>query len=351
MTTRATPTRDPFMPRTPKGFGPGLALAMLAHALLIAGLAYSVDWRTRDAASVEAELWAAVPQLAAPRATAPEPQTHTPTPKPPTPARPPDPVPSPPPPPIKAEPTPRPKPAVPTPAPLPDPQIAIEKAKAAKRLLAQRELAEQEQVKRTKELREKALKIELERQDADREKLRVKDDQARKKLLAEKSEKAVKVEKDKAEKDKAEKDKAAKEKAETDAKAEKAQKADAIQQAANRDANLKRMQGLANATGTSAATGTALKSSGPSASYAGRIMARIKPNLVFADSAEGNPTATVEVKLAPDGTIIGKRLLQSSGVKAWDEAVLRALDRTEMLPRDIDGRVPPPFPIVFRLRD
>lgn len=111
------------------------------------------------------------------------------------------------------------------------------------------------------------------------------------------------------------------------------------------------MQGLVNATGAGASTGSALKSSGPSASYAGRIMARIKPNLVFTDSADGNPTATVEVKLAPDGTIIGKRLLQSSGVKAWDEAVLRALERTEILPRDIDGRVPPPFPIVFRLRD
>ena len=334
--TGTTPIRDPFMPRTPKGLGPGLALALLAHALLIAGLAYSVDWRTREPASVEAELWAAVPQLAAPRATASQLQTQMPTPtplpKPPVATRQPEPAPLPPPPPIKAEPTPRPKPAVPPPAPLPDPQIAIEKAKAAKRLLAQRELAEQEQVKRTKELREKALKVELER---------AKDEQARKKLLAEKSEKAEKLEKDKAEKEKAEKA----------AKAKKAEKADAIQEAANRDANLKRLQGLADATGTSASTGAALKSSGPSASYAGRIMARIKPNLVFTESADGNPTATVEVKLAPDGTIIGKRLLQSSGVKAWDDAVLRALDRTEMLPRDIDGRVPPPFPIVFRLRD
>ena len=94
-----------------------------------------------------------------------------------------------------------------------------------------------------------------------------------------------------------------------------------------------------------------LESSGPSASYAGRIMARIKPNIVFTDVADGNPTATVEVTLAPDGTIIGKRLLQSSGVKAWDDAVLRAIERTEVLPRDVDGRVPPPFPIVFRLRD
>jgi len=341
VTTGIKATRDPLMPRTPRGLGSGLALALLAHALLIAGLAYSVDWRTREPASVEAELWAAVPQLAAPRATAPAPQMPTPAP---VPTRQPDPPPAPPPPTVKAEPTPSPKPAVPVPAPLPDPQIAIEKAKAAKRLLAQREIAEQEEAKRTKELREKARKIELDRQDAEREKVRSREEQVRKKLLAEKSEKSEKAEK-------AEKDKAAKEKAEKAAMAEKAEKADAIQEASTRDANLKRMQGLANATGSSTSTGTALKSSGPSASYAGRIMARIKPNLVFTDLADGNPTTTVEVKLAPDGTIIGKRLLQSSGVKAWDDAVLRALERTEILPRDIDGRVPPPFPIVFRLRD
>jgi colicin import membrane protein len=62
----------------------------------------------------------------------------------------------------------------------------------------------------------------------------------------------------------------------------------------------------------------------------------------------GNPTATVEVRAAPDGTIIGKRLLKSSGVPSWDEAVLRAIDKTEILPRDTDGRVPSSFEISFR---
>ena len=99
------------------------------------------------------------------------------------------------------------------------------------------------------------------------------------------------------------------------------------------------------------ATGTAAKSAGPSASYAGRIKARILPNIVFPDSVSGNPQATVEVKVAPDGTIIGRRLLKSSGVPAWDEAVLRAIDKTEVLPRDTDGRVPPSLEISFRPRD
>jgi colicin import membrane protein len=89
----------------------------------------------------------------------------------------------------------------------------------------------------------------------------------------------------------------------------------------------------------------------PSAGYAGRIMARIKPNIVHTDEVDGNPVATVEVKLAPDGTIVSRRLLKSSGNKSWDDAVLRAIDRTEVLPRDTDGRVPGAFPIDFRRYD
>ena len=34
-----------------------------------------------------------------------------------------------------------------------------------------------------------------------------------------------------------------------------------------------------------------------------------------------------------------------------DEAVLRAIDKTEVLPRDTDGRVPPSLEISFRPRD
>ena len=91
--------------------------------------------------------------------------------------------------------------------------------------------------------------------------------------------------------------------------------------------------------------------SGPSASYAGRIRARIKPNIVFGEDTPGNPEAEVEVRVAPDGTIVARKLLKSSGVKAWDEAVLRAIDKTETLPRDTDGQIPPSMWIKFRPKD
>ncbi len=108
------------------------------------------------------------------------------------------------------------------------------------------------------------------------------------------------------------------------------------------------MQRLATGTGRPEDTGTAARAAGPSESYAGRIRARVRPNIVFSDDVPGNPTAEVEVRLAPDGTITSRRLTKSSGIGSWDEAVLRALDKTEVLPRDIDGRVHTPLIIQFR---
>ena len=65
----------------------------------------------------------------------------------------------------------------------------------------------------------------------------------------------------------------------------------------------------------------------------------------------GNPVAEVEVTAAFDGSITARKLIKSSGVKAWDDAVLRAIDKMESLPRDTDGRAPSLLVIVSRLRD
>nr|WP_236748640.1 energy transducer TonB [Acidovorax carolinensis] len=111
------------------------------------------------------------------------------------------------------------------------------------------------------------------------------------------------------------------------------------------------MQGLAGATGGETATGNAKQSSGPSGSYGGKVAAKVRPNIVYPDAIAGNPRAVVQVRAAPDGTIVGTKLIQSSGNKAWDDAVLRALDKTESLPRDVDGRVPPALEIGFRPQD
>ncbi len=53
---------------------------------------------------------------------------------------------------------------------------------------------------------------------------------------------------------------------------------------------------------------------------------------------------------APEA-VVKRGLLKSSGNKAWDDAVLKAIDKTAVLPRDIDGTVPSLLEINFRRRD
>jgi colicin import membrane protein len=97
--------------------------------------------------------------------------------------------------------------------------------------------------------------------------------------------------------------------------------------------------------------GNAARSSGPSGSYGGKVAAAVRPNVVFpeAELVNGNPGAEFDVRLAPDGTIVGTpALVKSSGLSNWDEAALRALQKTEKLPRDVDGTVPPRLIVTLR---
>jgi colicin import membrane protein len=205
--------------------------------------------------------------------------------------------------------------AKPEPAPPPrvDAQIAIERAARER---ARREEAEREEAARQAELRK--------REDAKREEAK----RAEAKRLEAEHQRAA-------------------EQAEQKKLAEQAKK-DEARQAAIREANLRRMMSQAGTSDDPAAAGNAARTSGPSASYAGRIKARIKPNIVLTTPVAGNPSATVEVKVAPDGTIVARKLVTPSGSPAWDETVLRAIDKTEVLPKDVDGRVPPTITIAFR---
>jgi colicin import membrane protein len=170
-------------------------------------------------------------------------------------------------------------------------------------------------------------------------------------IAREKREQKELLEKQRLEDEKREADKKKREQAEERQRDKQAEAQRLAQLEAQRQENLKRIMGQAGATGAPTDTGTAMQSAGPSASYKGRIMARIRPNIVLTSEIDGNPMATVEVKVAPDGTITARRLVKSSGVAAWDDAVIRAIDKTEVLPRDTDGRVPPSMVIDFRPRD
>ena len=150
---------------------------------------------------------------------------------------------------------------------------------------------------------------------------------------------------------KRQKDLAAQRDREKAAAAEAAAQADAKAQAEQiarlREENLKRMLGQAGAAGATTATGTAKADAAPSAGYAGRIKAAILPNIIQPDKERGNPTTEVEVRCAPDGSVVGRRVIKPSGNPAWDETVLRAIDKTRQLPLD-NGRIPSTMILVFR---
>ncbi len=304
-----------FAPPPEPARGRSFAMAAAAHVLLFLALGLVTRWTTQtQVVSAEAELWSAMPQQAAPRLVETEPAP------PPESERKPEPV----------------KPEPPKPAPRPAPEPEVDKRDAEIALKKQKE--EEKKKALEKEKAEKLRKEKLEKEKAEKEKA-----EKEKKLKEEKAKEQKAKEDKEREKNKAEADKR---------KAEEAkEKAEAARAEAMRKENLKRMQGLAGASGGENSTGTALKSSGPSASYAGRLVARIKPNITYPGDVVGNPRAEVEVKVSADGTIQSRRILQSSGNKAWDDAVLRAIDKTEVLPKDTDGRVPPVIVLGFRPLD
>lgn len=127
------------------------------------------------------------------------------------------------------------------------------------------------------------------------------------------------------------------------------------QQEKERQERIQKMQALAG-NGSPTATGSAQQSSGPSATYAARIRGRVIPNITFPerDTTPGNPKAIVQFKIAPDGTILTPtiRIVQSSGLPAWDKAVVNAVEKTQQIPRDVDGRFPDTsFELTFRVKE
>lgn len=281
-------------------YGIGATLALLAHAALVAALAFGLRWRIQSPPVFSAELWAAVPQSAAPAATPP-----------PAPAPAPSPAPAPAPAPPKPAPAPPRREAAPPPPPRAA-DIAAERARAEQRRAQEAEARRraEEQARHEAEQKEKARR---------------------------------------AAEEKARAEKAAADKRQREQKEAKQAEDEARQIAKAREANLKRMLAQAGNAESAGSTpgGSAAKDAGPSAEYAGRIKARIKPNIKLLTEVSGNPVAEVEVRCAPDGTIIARRIVKPSGNAVWDETVLRAIDATRLLPRDTDGRIPAMMILVF----
>lgn len=298
--------------------GPGAALSLLVHAGLVVALALGLHWRNAAPPStISAELWASVPQAAAPTGAAPPAPAAAALP-------------------VLAPTRPTPAAALPPPSPTNPRDADIATERAAK-------IREAEQAARDAAQRAAA------RQAAQK--------QAAQQLAAQQQAAQEQLRKAKAE---ALKQAQAAQAAQV-ARASAATQAEDASLAKGREENLKRMLAQAGseankaaspvAGATANAAGNANRDMAPSVDLAGRIRAKVKANIIDTSAIQGNPVAEVEVRCSTDGSITSRRISKSSGNPAWDDTVLRALDKTRSLPREADGRIPAAMILVFSARE
>ena len=270
-------TERPRKPARVAGRWPALLLAIAVHAFFIGVLIFSIRWQNRPVPAVTAELYAPTAQPAPPQPQPAPPQPQAPPPQP----QPAPPQPQPPPPPL---PTPQPQPA-PPPKVIPKPEPKAEDLRAA-------EIERQAKLDAERKAKEAALreKVEREQREAAQKKL-----QEEQRQLAEARERQARVAQE--------------------------MKQQAEREKAQRDAQ--QQQIAANAAALSRAE----------ADYIRRIQAKIRGNVTLPPDLPGNPEAIFDVVQLPTGEIIDATLRKSSGFRAYDEAVQRAIQKSSPLPR------------------
>lgn len=257
--------------RAARGRGIAFALAVFVNLLFVGFLVFSVSWQNRRPEPVMAELYA-----------------------PPPPAPPPQP---------RIEPAPQPKPPPPPVKPVeerPD-QRAAEIALKAKQEAERRKREEAEKEQQRKEAEQRAEEKRAEEKRA--EEKRAAEQKARVDAMRAQAEREVQ------QRARAERE------AEFKAQAERELQASAA-------AEQKRARDAAERAKADRARGE----------WIDRIRAKIKSNLVLPADLPGNPEAVFEVVQIPSGDIIDVHLRKSSGVRAYDDAVQRAILKSSPLP-------------------
>ena len=101
-----------------------------------------------------------------------------------------------------------------------------------------------------------------------------------------------------------------------------------------------------------------IRTSPPSLSYSARIRSLISSKIVISQSTiddirSGNVSKSseteVEASCNPEGEIISRKIIKSSGNQSYDVAVLNALDAVGKIPKDTNGWVPPKIVFTFKL--
>ena len=264
----------PRKPARVSGQWPALALAISVHVAFIAVLVFSLRWQNRKPEPVSAELYAP-PAKATIAAEAPPKPTET---LPPAPPPEPVPVPKAEPPPLKA--TPKPEPKAP---PKPEPKAEKPDTRAAD--IARKAKEDDERKKRDQAAREKK---EADQREADKKK------QVEQQRL-------------------------------TEVRERQQREADALKAQSEREQATRAAQQRVDAEAALRARSEA--------DYIRRIQSKVKGNVVLPPDMVGNAEAIFDVVQLPTGEIIDAVLRKSSGVRAYDDAVQRAIIKSSPLPR------------------
>lgn len=247
------------------------ALALGVHAVFVLLLVFGVSWQTEHPAPVMVDLWQALPVAAS------QPVAVTP----PAPVKPaPDPEPE--------KPALAPKPESEEPPPPKAPDIALEKKRA-----------ETERLKKLKAIQEAEDQARKDAAQAEADALK----KARDKQQSEQKKQALlhQLEADELKQSMAN---------ETAANAARAAKQAEAQAAGARQAALSQTIGK----------------------YRDLISATVHGNTRLPDNLKGNPQVRCLVKLLPTGDVVSVRVTQSSGNPAYDDAVVRAIEKSSPLP-------------------
>lgn len=294
------PADAPFVSRPGSSLLAG-ALALGVHAVFVLLLVFGMSWQTQHPAPVMVDLWEALPP--APPAAA-------------RPSKPPAPAPVKAPEPVKAAPAPQPVADEPPPPKAPD--IALEKKKA--------------EAERLQKIQAMQLAEEKARADA----ARAQAEAARKvqeKQLAEQKKRELLRQMEEEDLTRRMADEAAA------SEARQVKLAEAQARLAEAAAASKRQAELASVVGQ----------------YRDQISAKVRGNTRLPDNLTGNPQVRCLVRLLPTGDVQSVRVTQSSGNAAYDDAVVRAIEKSSPLPlpsdRDARAAFVPELTFVHRPKE
>lgn len=290
------PADAPFVSRPGSNLVAG-ALALGVHAVFVLLLVFGMSWQTQHPAPVMVDLWEALPP-APPAAARPS--------KPPAPA------------PVKAVKVPEPVKAAPAPQPVADeppppkaPDIALEKKKA-----------EAERLKKTQ-----AMQLAEEKARADAAK------KTQEKQLAEQKKREL-----------------LRQMEEEDLTRRMADEA-----AASAARQVKGVEAQARLAEAAAASKRQAEVASVVGQYRDQISAKVRGNTRLPDNLTGNPQVRCLVRLLPTGEVQSVRVTQSSGNAAYDDAVVRAIEKSSPLPlpseRDARAAFVPELTFVHRPKE